>query len=88
MAAYGGVRSAIVLWGLSSKLQLGQIYLENVLQVVYMTLSHNNNRLLIYTLRGKNAEGCLMLLDLTRKQLEATATYLLKPNWHIKAMIF
>jgi hypothetical protein len=88
VAACAGVRPAVVIWGLSAKLQLGKIYLENVMQVVYMALSHNNTRLLAYVLRGKKAEGCLMLIDLSRKQLLATATYLLKPNWHVKALAF
>ncbi len=89
IAAYAGIKAAIVVWGLSSKLLLSQIYLEEeIKQVVYMALSHYNSRLVVYALRGKNAEGCIILIDLVSKTVISTATYLLKPNWHIKALSF
>lgn len=55
VAAYTGVKPAIIVWSLSSKLLLSRVYLEDILQIVYMALSSDNCRLLIFALRGKKA---------------------------------
>lgn len=88
VAAYSGVKTAVLVWSISTKLLLSQIYLEGIVQVIYMAFSHKNSRLLIFALRGKKADGCLMLLDLQSCEIIATATYLFKPNWYVKGISF
>lgn len=86
--AYCGRKAEIVLWSLSSKIILSRIYLEDILQVIYMTFSYDNSRLLLYGLRGTRAEGCLMLIDVINLNILATVTYLHKQSWNIKGITF
>ena len=64
------------------------MYLEDILQVIYMTFAYDHSRLLLYGLRGQRAEGCLMLIDLINLNILATATYLHKQSWHLKGITF
>jgi WD40 repeat protein len=88
VVAYAGVRTAVMVWSLSSKLLLAEVFLEELVRIVYMAVSHDHGRLLLYGLRGKDGEGCLMLVDLFNRAVLATATYLHKENWQVKGIAF
>ena len=88
IVAYAGLKAAIMIWSVTSRMLLGEIYLEEIVRSIYLSVADNNDRLLVYGLRGKEAEGCILLIDLINFRVIATATYLHKENWQIKAISF
>lgn len=53
-----------------------------------MCLSYDHTRLIVYGLKRKEAEGCLLMIDLPNEKILGTTTYFHKHSWHIRALVF
>jgi hypothetical protein len=62
ISCHAGIRSGVMMWELNSKILLKRFYLKEIVQILYLIISEDNQRLVVY---GITAEmiGQIVMID-------------------------
>lgn len=66
---------------------LKRFYLRELVQILYVIISEDNARVVVYGLT-LDAVGQLMMIDVENEEMMAAVTYTHKKAWQVKAMCF
>lgn len=66
---------------------LKRFYLRELVQILYVIISEDNARVVVYGLT-MDAVGQLLMIDVENEEIMAAVTYTHKKAWQVKAMCF